>query len=338
MAVALGRLISVPLRDVWAHEANDFTPWLADAENLALLADTLQLGELQLQGTEVAVGNFYIDILARDIEGHVVLIENQFGPTDHTHLGQILTYLSGQEGNATVIWIAETIREEHRAAIDWLNASTLEGFDFFAVEVEAMRIGTSLPAPWFNVMAKPNSWSRGIGRATRSAESRPLDDRARGYMAYWSGFGTFMHDRGVPYRMPNPAPRDYWCNFGIGRSGFIVGGTAGFRDRKLGVEIYISHRAAKRAFDLLWAEREAIEAEIGETLDWQRMNDKKACRIAVYRTDLDPRDENERPRQYEWLLDLMQRFSHAFVNRIRTLPLDTPDPEIIPVAVEAAGE
>src|SRR4029077_16843290 len=102
-----------------------------------------QLGELQLQGTEVAVGNFSVDILARDIEGQIVVIENQFGPTDHTHLGQIMTYLAGQDARTTVIWIAETIREEHRAAIDWLNASTIESFSFFAVEVEALRIDDS---------------------------------------------------------------------------------------------------------------------------------------------------------------------------------------------------
>jgi hypothetical protein len=117
--------------------------------------------------------------LARDIEGRIVVIENQFGSTDHTHLGQIMTYVAGQEGQATVVWIAETIREEHRAAIDWLNASTLEGFDFFAIEVEALRIGTSLPAPWFNVVAKPNNWTRGVGRVTRTATAGPPDERQK---------------------------------------------------------------------------------------------------------------------------------------------------------------
>jgi hypothetical protein len=336
MTLTLGRLESVPLRQVWPLEAKDFTPWLAEAENLALLADTLKLGDLQLQGTEVKVGNFNLDILARDIEGHIVLIENQFGPTDHTHLGQILTYLAGQEGRATVIWIAETIREEHRAAIDWLNASTIEAFDFFAVEVEALRIGGSPPAPWFNVVAKPNSWSRGIGRATRSTEGGQLDDRAKGYVAYWSGFGAFQLEKGAPYKVPTP-PRDYWCTFGIGRSGFVLSETAGFRDRKLGVEIYINHRAAKGAFDLLEADRVDIEAEFGEALDWQRMNDKKGCRIAVHRTDLDPRDESQRPAQYAWFLDHMQRFAQVFGNRIRALPLDdATEADVMPPSAEAA--
>jgi hypothetical protein len=133
---------------------------LATGENLTLLAETLGIGGLEIQGTEVPVGSFHIDILARDSEGNVVVIENQFGATDHNHLGQIMTYTAGQEGKATIIWIAETFREEHRAAIDWLNASTIDGFEFFAVEVEAWKIGDSLPAPRFNVIASPNDWTK----------------------------------------------------------------------------------------------------------------------------------------------------------------------------------
>lgn len=321
MVTTLGRLESVPLRQVWPLEAKDFTPWLAEAQNLSLLAETLEIGELQWEGSEVKVGNFNLDILARDIEGRIVVIENQFGPTDHTHLGQILTYLAGQEGQATVIWIAERVREEHRAAVDWLNASTIDGFSFFAVEVEALKIGNSPPAPWFNIIAKPNNFTRSVERATRSIPSGQLDDRARAYTAYWAGFDAFLLDKRAPYKMRSP-PRDYWCSFGIGRSGFALAETATFRDCKLGVELYISHPAAKRAFDLLEADRSSIEAEYGEPLDWQRMNDKKTCKIGTYRSDLDPRNESQRPIQYEWFLDHMGRFSQVFGNRIRALPLD----------------
>lgn len=294
MTAPLGRLVSVPLREVWAHESNDFTPWLADTENLSLLADTLKLGPLQLQGTEVPVGNFFIDILARDVDGSIVVIENQFGLTDHAHLGQIMTYLAGQEGRATVIWIAEAFREEHRAAVDWLNASTIQGFDFFAVEVEALKIGGSSPAPRFNIVSKPNDWSRDVVRVTRSTSNGSMDDRARAYAAYWAGFSAFIQERRAPFRL-NISPRDYWCSFGIGRTGFTLSATATFRDRRLGVEIYINHRAAKTAFDLLAAERHVIEAEFGAPLDWQRMDEKKGCRIAVFRTDMDPNIEGQRP-------------------------------------------
>jgi hypothetical protein len=321
MPLTLGRLASVPLREVWAGEARDFTPWLAESDNISLLAETLGLSDLDVQGREVPVGSFYIDILARDAEGRVVVIENQFGPTDHTHLGQILTYVAGQEGNATVVWIAETVRDEHRAAIDWLNASTVEAYNFFAVEVEALRIGDSPPAPRFSVVAKPNNWSRGIGRATR-ASSAPLDDRARGYIAYWAAFGQYLVEHGARYRMPTPAPRGNACIWGIGRSGFALADNVLLDSHRLRVEIYITHRAAKRAFDLLEAERTGIESEVGHALDWQRLDDRQACRIAVHRTDVDPRNEDQRPLQYAWMLDETQRFDQAFRGRIRTLALE----------------
>jgi Domain of unknown function (DUF4268) len=338
MMPMLGRLEQIPIRQVWPLEDKDFTPWLAEPDNLGLLADTLRLGELRLQGTELPVGSFNLDILAQDIEGNSVLIENQFGPTDHTHLGQILTYLAGQPGNATVIWIAERIREEHRAAIDWLNASTRDAFNFYAIQVEALKIGNSPPAPRFNVVAKPNTVSRDVGRVTRSADNSQLDERAKMYVAYWSGFGAFLQENGAPYKMPTP-PRDYWCNWGIGRSGFVLSVAAGFRDKRLAVEVYINHRAAKRAFDLLIANRTAIEGEIGEPLTWQRTDDLKSSRVGVYRTDLDPRDESQRPAQYAWFLDHMRRFSQAFGSRIRNLQLDdTSETEANPPSVGAADE
>jgi len=324
MTATLGRLVTVSLREVWAHEANDFTPWLAETENLALLAETLGLGELQIQGTEVPVGNFYIDILARDIEGNVLVIENQFGPTDHTHLGQIMTYIAGQEGKVTIVWIAETFREEHRAAIDWLNASTIEGFNFFAVEVEALKIGNSVPAPRFNVVAKPNEWSRDVTRTTRS-DDRPLDERQKAYIAYWTALGSFLADRHAPLKLRVPTPRDYWCGFGsLARSGFLLVATATFRDHKIGVEIYISSaaRSGKLAFDHLEAERATIEAEFGSPLDWQRLNDKKACRIAIYRTDLDPTNQDQWPQQHAWFLDQLERFARVFRSRIDGLDID----------------
>ena len=141
----LGRLITVPLREVWSNEARDFTPWLADKPNIELLSETLQLGELTIQGIERPVGNFYIDILARDESDGIVIIENQLESTNHIHLGQILTYLGGQEGKATIIWIAERFRDEHRAAIDWLNGDTKDDFNFFGVELEVLRIGSGAP-------------------------------------------------------------------------------------------------------------------------------------------------------------------------------------------------
>ncbi len=102
---ALSRLQQVPIREVWPTEPQGFTPWLASPENRPLLGAAIGL-RLELQSTEEAVGDFRADIVCKTIpEGELVLIENQFGQTGHTHLGQILAYAAGLEsvtGNAFV--------------------------------------------------------------------------------------------------------------------------------------------------------------------------------------------------------------------------------------------
>jgi hypothetical protein len=170
MAHTLGRLTRVDLREIWTSEASDFTPWLAREENLAVLAETLGL-DLELEAREKAVGPFRADVLCKDIGSGVwVLVENQLERTDHSHLGQLLTYASGLEA-VTIVWVAARFTEEHRSTVDWLNKITDESFRFFGLEVELWRIGESPAAPKFNIVSKPNDWSRSVarprGRSTR---------------------------------------------------------------------------------------------------------------------------------------------------------------------------
>ena len=119
----IAKLETVDTRLAWAHEANDFTPWLA--ENLEHLSEAVGL-RLELEGTEVSIETFSADILARNLyDDSRVLIENQLAPSDHSHLGQILTYLAGLEAK-TVIWIASDFKEPHLSAMKWLNSNSDE--------------------------------------------------------------------------------------------------------------------------------------------------------------------------------------------------------------------
>ena len=112
--IRFDRLVDLPLREAWKHEAHEFTPWLA--QNIDHLSEAIGV-PLELTGTEVAVETFSADILARNpMNDSIVLIENQLEMTDHTHLGQIITYVAGLEAQ-TVIWIAPSFREPHLSAI-----------------------------------------------------------------------------------------------------------------------------------------------------------------------------------------------------------------------------
>lgn len=151
----LGCLERVEPNAVWKDERGEFTPWLAERANLRRLGDALRL-DLEPVSREKKIGPFRADILCRDAATFApVVIEAQLGRTDHLHLGQILTYGAGLDA-AAVVWLAARFRDEHRAALDWLNRGGPARF--FGVEIELWRIGDSRAAPKFNVVARPGDW------------------------------------------------------------------------------------------------------------------------------------------------------------------------------------
>ena len=154
---ALSRLVDQPLREAWAHEEHVFSRWLA--ENLEGLSDAIGI-PLEFEDREVRVEEFKADLLLRNPEDDTrVLVENQLERADHSHLGQILTYLAGLDVRI-VVWIAEDFREAHLSAVNWLNEHTSDDFSFFAVKLRVVRIADSPLAPIFDIMAKPNEWER----------------------------------------------------------------------------------------------------------------------------------------------------------------------------------
>ncbi len=177
----LGTLVDVDLREAWHHEAHSFTPWLA--EHLKSLSEVLGI-PLELEGQEVPVETFSADILARNsLDDTLVLIENQLEGSDHTHLGQIMTYLAGLDAH-TVVWVAADFREAHLSALKWLNEHTDDSFAFFAVKVKAVRIGDSPIAPMFEVLARPNNWERQLQAIAK--ETRQMSSRGQIRKEFWS--------------------------------------------------------------------------------------------------------------------------------------------------------
>lgn len=167
----ISRLTPVDPRAVWRHEASNFTPWLAS--QLDCLGEAIG-EELELLGAETAVGPFSADIVARNKQdGRTVLIENQLEKSDHTHLGQLMTYLAGLEAK-TIVWVTTRFAEEHISAIQWLNDHTPPDFRFFAVELRVVRIGESPVAPIFDVIVRPNEFERDL--KVRKAEAEATTD------------------------------------------------------------------------------------------------------------------------------------------------------------------
>jgi len=317
MKSQLGKLEPIPLREAWENEASQFTPWLAQPENIEVLSEALGI-ELEVTGQEQSVGAFSADILCKDTAtGQTVLIENQLERTDHTHLGQIITYAAGLDAN-TVVWISARLREEHRAAIDWLNENTLDTLQFFGVEVQLWRIGMSPYAPRFNVVSKPNDWSKTVSTAAHNLAVAPLSETKLQQQRYWAALAEHIERNSLNIRPQKPLPQ-HWTNFSIGRSGMSLAATVNSVEQRIGVEIYLSNDRAKDQFKQLEYQKTRIEAGIDEQLEWQELPERKGARIALYKQDVDPTDEIDWLNQHEWIADRLVKFNSVFRPLVREL-------------------
>ena len=312
----LGHLERVDLRNIWATEAQDFTPWLATGENLSVLADTLGM-ELELEAQETNVGPFRADILCRNTDGGSwVLIENQLERTDHTHLGQLLTYAAGLHA-VTICWIAERFTEEHRATLDWLNEITDNKFRFFGLEVELWRIGNSPPAPKFNVVSRPNDWSRSV--TTVVTPKRRLQE------AFWSALMRKLEEKRSSVRPKKPQPQG-WMDFSIGRADFWLEATLQAMKKQISVALFMTGPNATAHFRLLEQQSEEIEDELGE-LEWRALPDKKSSSIRLCRNDADPMQQENWPSQLDWMVSTLEGFDKTFRPRVKSLDASDWQPD-----------
>ncbi|WOB08252.1 DUF4268 domain-containing protein [Piscinibacter gummiphilus] len=321
MATELGTLQRVELREVWQHEEYHFTPWLAETGNLAALSDAVGL-DLELMGLEVAVGPYAADLVCMDAMSNTpVLIENQLAKTDHNHLGQILTYAAGLEAK-TVIWVASRFTDEHRAAIDWLNEITHEDWQFFGLEIELWRIGASPPAPRFNVVCRPNDWSRAVREEAAKAEG---NSPTRSFqLRFWTSFRDYRAER--KQGAPKPSAQS-WQSFRVGRTGFQLEGVVRHSEQKLAVRLYINcaDLPIKGVFRYLEARQGEIHAALGFPLVWDELPEGKGSVVYVVRDNCPLDDEARWPDWHEWLSATIAKMDSVFRPLIRPLqPADLP--------------
>ena len=290
----LGKMIRITdLRSVWPHEANDFTKWLAQEENLALLSDAIDI-ELELEERESSVGSFNVDIFAKEVgTNRRVIIENQLEDTNHDHLGKLITYASGK-GAEVIIWVVKRARDEHRQAIEWLNQHTDSNIGFFLLEIELWQIGDSMKAPRFNIVEKPNDWSKTM----KTIEG--LSDTDLLKLEFWSGFNDAMsnNDEFKHHFRARKASPQHWYDLSIGSSAYHVCLTINTQKQCIGTDIYIDDD--KELFAQFKSHKDEIAAMLNSEVEWREA--KKACRFCIS-TDINPKKRENWQKAYNWLLE-----------------------------------
>lgn len=310
----LGRLEKIELRSFWKREDTDFTPWLAKEENIQLLSETIGI-ELEVVSQEESVGPFSADILCKDtINDHYVLIENQLERTDHTHLGQLMTYAAGLDA-VTIIWIAQKFTEEHRAALDWLNRITDNTFTFFGIEIELYKIGDSSPAPMFNIVSKPNDWSKLV---KKSASTQNVTDTKLLQQEYWQSLKDYMEDNKSIVKMQNPLLQ-HWTNIAIGKSNFHLSASVSSRDKSVNIWLNIMGENAKENFDKLHEQSyQNSLIEISKDLVWDKMEGRKMSAVML-KSNGDFSDKSDWINQFSWFKEHLEKYTKYFKPKVAKL-------------------
>jgi hypothetical protein len=282
MDVEVSRLVSVDPRTVWPREAADFTPWLRDHADA--LADALGL-DLELTAAEHPVGPFLLDVIGRDLTNDSVLVvENQLTPTDHGHLGQLVTYAANTDA-ATVVWMALSFREEHRQAIAFLNELGGEKARFFGVEIGVVRIGSSPPAPLYKVVAQPNDFHAQTAAAAKVSSEAPSGKGAL-YAKFWERFLEELKARHPGWTRARKGPPDNWIALPSPFKGSnIYGVNFPSRPPRLRCELYLDSpdpAEVETRFGELYQHRDEIETAFGGELSWEALDGRRASRIATY--------------------------------------------------------
>ena len=307
-----GEIKPVDIREIWPNEATDFTPWLVD--NIGRLGQALGM-ELEVQEHEADVGDFSLDVMAKDLgTGRTVVIENQLTETDHDHLGKLLTYAGGFDAGV-LVWISKELRDEHRKALEWLNERTGPDVDCFGVVIEVIRIDDSKPALNFKPVVFPNEWQKdkGGGRGV-------VSPKAEAYREY---FQSLIDELRTKHKFTGAkvAQPQNWYSFSSGVRGLIFSNSFA-QGGKVRAEIYIDLQDKdrnKKLFDRLREQQSEIKKDFGDSLSWERLDDRRACRIAVYREgsiDVPPamRDELR-----EWSIENLLKLKRLLLPKAKNL-------------------
>jgi len=308
VALELGKFEKVDLREVWKHEATDFSAWLAKPENLDALADQLGI-EIESIGTEVPVGRFKIDILAKEINTNEnIIIENQLEPTNHDHLGKVITYAAGYDAKY-LIWIVKDVLPEHLKAIEWLNEHLDETVRCFLIKIEVWRIGNSNPAPRFEIISTKNDWVASIKKSSRSSGLNTLEVKQ---LDFWTAFSDFLNSRDPNLKHHKPAGQ-HWMTFTMGSHLAHIPVTINTVKSRLATELYISDN--KVFYSFLRENEDELVSAFGAQPDWFEAN--MASGFRIFKPVPDVFDESKKLEYFEWFYESILKFKKVLTPYIQ---------------------
>lgn len=302
--VEIGEINRLSLSEIWKNEASDFTPWLCEHIEHVNKATGLTISN---PIKEMGTGSFFVDIIGTvDLDDEQkVIIENQFGASNHDHLGKLLTYCASFNARYA-IWIVEKARTEHIKAINRLNEySTGENMNkvgYFLIEASAIKVDDSNPALILNVAAAPNP------DPVNESKSQKI------IREFWTYFLERCNSKGLSL-YKNISPRtDRWLDAGSGKSGIYYSVFVTGESIRVMLGINKDEKWNRMMLEEFEKHKCEIENQIGDELVWNWGKTDKASKIIAkeltiggYRSD-----KKQWPQIMDEAIDTVQKFENAF--------------------------
>ena len=302
-SILLGKLTQIDVREVWPHEARDFSAWLAKPENLSQLSKELGI-EIELIGTEADIGRFRIDILGQESStGNKIIIENQLESTNHDHLGKVITYAAGLDAKY-LIWIVEKVLPEHLKAVEWLNEHLDDDINCFLLKIEVWKIGNSEAAPRFEIVAARNDWASNLKKSVNVSE---LSESKLMQLSFWDAFSSWTKKTDPHFRTQKPGPKN-WTNFGMGTTLVHTYVSLNSREQRLSVGLWIPK---DRDFqEYLKLNKEAIESVLGFEISFWEAPTASGLNVKKFMADIN--DESKFDENFNWIYETVIVFRKVF--------------------------
>jgi hypothetical protein len=201
--------------------------------------------------------------------------------------------------------------------LDWLNSVTDESVSYFGIEIELFRIGSSDPAPMFNIISSPNEWNKSLKRKAEAASLTPTKTLQ---LEYWQTMKETLEGMAsVKFRPQKPLPQ-HWTNISIGKYGFKICALANSRDKWIGVQLVVFTSDALEDFRKL---REQYEDDAKENLsgelEWAEKDGGKEHHVNLIFADRDPLDKKQWKEQHKILIEWIGKFHKYFSDKVKKL-------------------
>ena len=180
------------------------------------------------------------------------------------------------------------------------------------MEIQVWRIGNSDSAPRFEVIVEPNEVVlQAIGAAQEPSEKQQL------YVQFWTAVRSGIEKTGKFPSLRSPRGQS-WYDVALGRSGVHL--QLAVNNDEVRVGVYLRERVAQSALGSLLRDKEIIEREIGELLEWDP-NPEARDKVIKLRRAGQFADTQQRDGLVSWLVERAGRFRDVFGPRIANLQL-----------------